>query len=279
MPISEIEGCDKQHWVEVKSIIEESVIDAACDPLLVSEGEEVGIIQKRIVQNLYDNEIVVCDVSCRNPNVMFELGMRLAFDKPTIVIKDSDTHYPFDTSPLEYLEYPRDLRFGQILEFKSRLTSKITHTLEATKRTGKGAFLSSFGDFKSVKIKSTEISSDQFVIDELKRIRTDIGRLDRSIMYQNDYSSMPRRPSSKPGRFERSLCLADVSVSDVKKIREFVDGNEYVERTFVRRLSPDHSHIDIDFANAPSALKRKWFAEIKVAVKDDFGVSSIVGEL
>ncbi len=39
---------------------------------MVSEADDVGVIQKRIVQNLHTHEIVVCDVSCKNPNVMFE---------------------------------------------------------------------------------------------------------------------------------------------------------------------------------------------------------------
>jgi hypothetical protein len=33
----------------------------------------------------------LCDVSGKNANVMFELGLRLAFDNPTIIIKDDKT--------------------------------------------------------------------------------------------------------------------------------------------------------------------------------------------
>ena len=111
MPISSIDGCNEQRWSDVKDILTESVETAGFKANLVSYADDVGIIQKRIIQNLYENPIVVCDVSGKNPNVMFELGMRLAFDKPTIIIKDDKTSYSFDTSPIEHLEYPRDLRF------------------------------------------------------------------------------------------------------------------------------------------------------------------------
>jgi hypothetical protein len=37
-------------------------------------------------------------LALKNPNVMFELGMRLAFDKPAIIIKDNRTNYSFDTA-------------------------------------------------------------------------------------------------------------------------------------------------------------------------------------
>jgi len=88
MPISSIDGCTESHWSDVMEIISTCVQEADFEANIVSNADDVGVIHKRIVQNLYDNPIVICDVSCRNPNVMFELGMRLAFDKPTIIIKE-----------------------------------------------------------------------------------------------------------------------------------------------------------------------------------------------
>jgi hypothetical protein len=128
MPISLIDGCAEAHWAEVLDIVRTAAENAGFDANLVSSADDVGIIQKRIIQNLYENPIVVCDVSARNPNVMFELGLRLAFDKPAIIIKDDKTGYNFDTSPIEHLEYPRDLRFSRIADFKETLAEKIQAT-------------------------------------------------------------------------------------------------------------------------------------------------------
>src|SRR5688572_2865951 len=128
MPISAIDNLSEAHWIEVGDILSDAITAAGFDPNLVSTTEEVGIIQKTIIQNLYDNPVVVCDVSGKNPNVMFELGMRLAFDRPTIIVKDDKTSYTFDTSPIEHLGYPRDLRFSQIVQFKTKLTEKIKST-------------------------------------------------------------------------------------------------------------------------------------------------------
>ena len=61
---------------------------------------------------------------------MFELGMRLAFDKPTIIIIDDKTSYSFDTAIIEHLSYPRDLRYGKINEFKIKLKEKIIATIK-----------------------------------------------------------------------------------------------------------------------------------------------------
>ncbi len=111
MPISALDGCSEHHWSEVRGILNDAIREAGFEPRLVSVADDSGVIQKRIVHNLYDDPIVVVDVSGKNANVMLELGMRLAFDKPVIIVKDDATTYSFDTAPIEHLPYPRDLRF------------------------------------------------------------------------------------------------------------------------------------------------------------------------
>ncbi|MDD5759349.1 MAG: hypothetical protein PHI06_09720 [Desulfobulbaceae bacterium] len=180
MPISAIDDCSDAHWLEIREIISESIEKAGFEANMVSDADEVGIIQKRIIQNLYENPMVVCDVSGKNPNVMFELGMRLAFDRPTIIVKDDKTAYSFDTAQIEHLEYPRDLRFKKIVEFKAKLTEKIIKTNEAAaKDPSYTTFLKHFGEFKVAKIKTKEVTREELILDELKNMRVAISRLSR----------------------------------------------------------------------------------------------------
>ncbi|OYU74795.1 MAG: RNA helicase, partial [Alphaproteobacteria bacterium PA3] len=157
MPISPIDGCSAEHWTEVKTIITDA-IECIEDPRLkvrlVSDADDVGVIQKRIVQNLYSSDIVVCDVSGKNPNVMFELGMRLAFDKPTVIVKDDKTEYSFDTGVIEHVPYRRDLRFASVVAFKKHLADKVTATLkDAAKNPDHSTFLKNFGTFSVASLK------------------------------------------------------------------------------------------------------------------------------
>ena len=139
---------------------------------MVSDADDVGVIDERIVRNIYENPIVVYDISARNANLMFEIGMRLAFDKPVIILKDDKTPYSFDTSSIEHLEYPRDLRFNKIEEFKLKLAINITATMDKFKSDPNAkTFLSHFGQFKVAKIDTVELSSDKFIISELNEIR------------------------------------------------------------------------------------------------------------
>lgn len=152
MPISASDGCSADHWADVKAIITEAIEgipDPKFDVMLVSDADEVGVIQKRIVQNFYNSAVIVCDVSGKNPNVMFELGMRLAFDKPTVIVKDDKTDYAFDTGIIEHIPYPRDLRFNRIVDFKATLASKVLSTYKAGQADPEhSTFLKNFGQFQ-----------------------------------------------------------------------------------------------------------------------------------
>jgi len=162
MPISGSDGYTADHWNDVKNILEEVINDIGYTPKLVSDADEIGIIHNRIVTNIINNPIVVCDVSSKNPNVMFELGLRLAFDKPTIIIKDNETNYNFDTSPIEHLTYPRDLRYTVINSFKARLKSKLQGTIsKAEADPNYSTFLKHFAQYKP-KIVTEEIPLENF---------------------------------------------------------------------------------------------------------------------
>lgn len=179
MPISAIDGCTEQHWSDVLEIVTEAIESAGFEPNVVSNADDVGIIQKRIIQNLYDNPVVVCDVSGKNPNVMFELGVRLAFDKPTIIIKDDKTSYSFDTAPIEHLGYPRDLRYSLVVDFKEKLSEKIQATYrKSTSDANYTTFLKHFGEFTVAKLDQKEVSGQEFILEEIQSMRSTLARIE-----------------------------------------------------------------------------------------------------
>lgn len=196
MPISAIDGCDEKHWSEVKGILVDAIESTGFEANLVSDADDVGIIQKRIIQNLYDNPVIVCDVSGKNSNVMFELGMRLAFDKPTIIVKDDKTSDSFDTATIEHLEYPRDLRFGKMVLFKQMLCDKIKAThLKAKSDTSYTTFLKHFGRFTVAKLETTEVSKEDFILQELAELRKLIQR--REAVWESSFiENLSNRPEN-----------------------------------------------------------------------------------
>lgn len=189
MPISPVDGCSAEHWSDVKQILQDAIESVATPKFmarLVSDADEVGVIQKRIVQGVYNSDMIVCDVSGKNANVMFELGMRLAFDRPTVIVKDDKTDYSFDTGVIEHLTYPRDLRFSQIVAFKRQLADKIAATfLAATNDPEHSTFLKSFGTFKVAHLEQKEASGDQLMMDMMQDMQKEMSMLRRSVLSRN----------------------------------------------------------------------------------------------
>jgi hypothetical protein len=233
MPISAMDGYGEEHWSDVLEILTASIKDAGFDPNLVSSADDVGVIQKRIIQNLYENPVVVCDVSGKNSNVMFELGMRLAFDKPTIIVKDDKTTYSFDTAPIEHIPYPKDLRFHDIVKFKGLLTEKIKSTYTKAKDDKNFTpFLGHFGTFKVAKIEAKEVSGDEYIIDQLKdirqqlasmrhqtrRVEADFVAIGREGSDVTQFALIAKRAIRKYAR-ERGIPLRELSVADEEFIR------------------------------------------------------------
>lgn len=263
MPISTLDGCSEGHWSDVLEIINEAIEDSGFEGNLVSNADDVGIIQKRIIQNLYENPIVVCDVSGKNPNVMFELGMRLAFDKPTIIIKDDKTSYSFDTSPIEHIEYPRDLRFSRIVDFKSKLAEKIKATFEkSTNDPSYTTFLKHFGEFKVAKIDKKEVSGQEFILDELKNIRVGMRRLERGSQFTKDgrYRDI-FEPASED---EFDYCMGDASSVVMSKAASIIGSHPAVISVEFFEMGSDHKHLraklnDIKSKDELQSMMRKIF--------------------
>lgn len=64
-----------------------------------------GSITKDIIEKLFVASIVFADLTDLNPNVMYELGVRHTFKKPSVMVKAKGTQIPFDVSVYNVFEY------------------------------------------------------------------------------------------------------------------------------------------------------------------------------
>ncbi len=199
MPIAIHPEYPAGHWKEVLAIIIEAIKETEFEARLVSDDVAVGLIHERIVNNIYTDDIIICDVSSKNPNVMFELGMRLAFDKPTIIIKDEKTGYSFDTGVIEHLTYPSSLRFNQIVDFKIELVRRILATYEKSqKEKNYSPFLKSFGKtIIPAKIHQTEIAESKYILSKLESLSNDIKQLSMGPFDHFFLKSFPKSSSER----------------------------------------------------------------------------------
>lgn len=130
MPISDADGYDKGHFSRVyEHLIKPAVLEAGFEPIRADDTSKANFIVIDILQQILDCEIAVCDLSSRNPNVFYELGVRQAFNKKTVLICDERTPKPFDTSGIRTLTYSASLRVDEVERVIPPFTKCIKETI------------------------------------------------------------------------------------------------------------------------------------------------------
>ena len=116
--------------------------------------------------------MAVCDLSNQNPNVLYELGLRQAYDKPVVLIQDDRTKKIFDVSGINTIEYRSERLYENVEEDRKKLQEAI----EATKN-GEAYSIAKIAGVESVAISSEKIGADETMGILLKSILKDIQEL------------------------------------------------------------------------------------------------------
>jgi hypothetical protein len=87
------------------------------------------VIQSTIINDLLDADLVVADLTEHNPNVLFELGVRMAHDKPVALIRAKGTGPVFDIdNMLRVVDYDANLWASTVQRDVPRLKAHIEAT-------------------------------------------------------------------------------------------------------------------------------------------------------
>lgn len=131
MPISSQDGYDEGHFQLVyEDIIKPAIIAAGLSPFRADETKNTNLIQLDILRNVIESPMAICDMSSRNPNVFYELGMRQAFDLPTVLLRDEATVAPFDVNGLRYVTYNKNMKHRDVVLAVAELTIALKDTFE-----------------------------------------------------------------------------------------------------------------------------------------------------
>lgn len=133
MPISDPDNYEKGHFQHVyDDIVSKACETAGFKPVRADDVLETNLIHLDVLKRIIETPMAVCDLSNRNPNVLFELGLRQAFDKPVVLIQEKGTPAIFDIAPLRYTEYRKERVYHQVLEDQKSIADAITATKKAT---------------------------------------------------------------------------------------------------------------------------------------------------
>lgn len=129
MPIADAVDYDPGHFGRVyEHLLKPAILAAGYTPVRADDTVKTDYIVVGIIQKIVESAMVVCDFSSRNPNVMYELGVRHAFNKPVVLVKDRKTEKIFDIQGLRYAEYDETLRIDAVNKDISKITSAILET-------------------------------------------------------------------------------------------------------------------------------------------------------
>lgn len=106
MPFSSTLTCKEDEWTEIfekviTPAVEKSGFNYKCERANIHYGSIIW----EILDKLNRSALVIADITDRNPNVLYELGVRHALGGPTIAISQNKDDIPFDLTPYPYKIY------------------------------------------------------------------------------------------------------------------------------------------------------------------------------
>lgn len=107
-PIGDENTAIRRH---IDGIIDQAIIPAIggeFDVKVAHREYEIGSINDRVIERIYNSDLVIANLTGLNPNVMFEIAIRYSFGKPAIVIAEKGTKLPFDIVDENTISYIND---------------------------------------------------------------------------------------------------------------------------------------------------------------------------
>jgi len=81
--------------------------------------EHNGNILDLVEQRIRQADVVIADMSTRNPNVFYEIGFARAVGRPTVLLCRNTDDVPFDLQSINYIKY------GGIVDLRDRLEKRL----------------------------------------------------------------------------------------------------------------------------------------------------------
>ncbi|MGN1420509.1 MAG: hypothetical protein ACI4XC_03205 [Eubacterium sp.] len=194
MPISDPSTYIPGHFKQIcEYIFKPACIKAGLNPIRADDFNRSSLIHIDILKRLLNSKMAICDLSTLNPNVLFELGIRQAFDKPTVLVQEENTPSIFDIAPLKYFEYRNSLHYKEVLEDQEKLADFL---IETNNSLNEGRIVNSIvkllsiskPNINDVKDDSSNVAFD-YIISEINQLKNEFRKGNNQYneyIYSND---------------------------------------------------------------------------------------------
>lgn len=129
MPIADHPDYAPGHFDRVYNhLIKPACEMAGYKTLRADDAKASHMIMFDILKKIVECDMAICDLSSKNANVFYELGLRQAFNRKTILITDSITQTPFDITGFRYVKYSESLRVDTVHNDKLEINAMLQET-------------------------------------------------------------------------------------------------------------------------------------------------------
>lgn len=173
MPISDQGDYPEGHFQKIyEQIFKPAIENAGYIPYRVDENVISDRIIDKIFNAIQECPMALCDLSNRNPNVLYELGLRQAYDKPVVLVQDEKTDKIFDVSGISTVFYKSDRLFENVLDARERISNAINETKEGKRNSIVRIVKSKSADYDAVTISDDD--KINIILSEIKQSIADI---------------------------------------------------------------------------------------------------------
>jgi hypothetical protein len=127
MPVSQTASCTEQEWCDIYQEVFRPILfecGYSCERAYPSTGNLI----RSVITELRSSWLVLADLTDRNANVFYELGVRHSLSKRTVLVAQDAAHIPSDLQGYWWLPY--GTRPGEVAAFRKDL-SQLLKKIEA----------------------------------------------------------------------------------------------------------------------------------------------------
>lgn len=222
----------------------DGVIEAAITPVLKDNYEIItphklpnpGSINKQIIQNIYESDLVIANLTNNNPNVMYELAFRHCTGKPTVTIAEQGTVLPFDVSNERTIYYVND--YEGVIELKQKLNESVNSISSESYRLS-NPIIDNMKDIADVTalLKKTDKSDTES--DTFKYILDRLDKLQNSMTTNKPFAVYDTNEVNIVPEYSAYISLRDVNsdeevIAKLKHIPGFLSQAKSIESAEIR---------------------------------------------
>lgn len=230
--------------------------------LEAERGDEVygtGAIIDDIFNSIIDSVVVLCEVTGKNPNVNYELGITHALRKPAIIVTQDINDVPFDYRHLRVITYDQ-----KKVDWSQQLEQAISKTILTVLTDPNKALAWNPPDAKTTTPKKPDIDEYTSLV-----ISYSPDPSVATLRYDDQFVHLSARSGDVGPHFKSFFTEI---YEDVKKLKKHISGTEFLQ---LRSIWHDDKHgsinISIDLLHQYGEVPSLLCGQIKEVLHDGYG--------